>query len=36
MEHRPARRLPIQVYLAVKPVGVTTPFLTQRLRIYQS
>ena len=26
----------LQVYLAVKPVGVTTPFLTQRLRIYQS
>ena len=27
---------PVQVYLAVKPVGVTTPFLTRRLRIYQS
>ena len=26
----------IQVYLAVKPVGVTTPFPTRRLRIYQS
>ena len=28
--------VPVQVYLAVKPVGVTTPFLTRRLRIYQS
>ena len=26
----------LQVYLAVKPVGVTTPFPARRLRIYQS
>ena len=26
----------VQVYLAVKPVGVTTPFPARRLRIYQS
>ena len=30
------RHAVVQVYLAVKPVGVTTPFPTRRLRIYQS